>query len=80
MTRGTEPVILRTADGDQALPSMIEIKAGDQELVLRLKRLQPLNRPATALGTGTPPPGLETIPLESLEVGQAPVLAAGGED
>jgi hypothetical protein len=53
--------------GGAGLPPSVVVTAGERVLSLRRKRLLSATAPASDLGTGTPPPGMDVLPIEALE-------------
>jgi len=58
--------ISRSPEVGSGLPRSFSLSHAGRELVLELQRTRTLERGDYAIGTGTPPPGVEVRPLEEL--------------
>jgi len=59
--------VVRSDEAAGSLPSSIEIHSDEIELRMNLRRMRALDKGASELGRGTPPPGMEVRPIEELE-------------
>jgi hypothetical protein len=72
--------VAREPEGQIGLPNTLEIDGSGHRFSLRLKKMQPLRVSTSGLGNGEPPPGMEVLPLESLETVELPDDPAAGEE
>ncbi len=68
--------VTRDPPDTPGLPLSLEIHDGDRKVRIERRRLEGSAALAGGTGTGTPPPGVETRPLEELPAG----IRAGGQD
>jgi hypothetical protein len=68
----TGHTIMRSETPGTALPEQLEIRSGQRELVLQLKRRQPFGAVDDRLGRGLPPEGMEQRTLDELDLLELP--------